>query len=142
MIKPQTTKEVKFMLPGPTVPAKLTPVCKANEVFKSTCEKLVEDTRNNLTEITVHMALLKLQEDFFSCLRFAPKACLKHMLSDKVICLMTTYQVTFMQLRDLRLQINPIRLKEEPPPPAQITQITHYGEFAIGQTVVDEDDDQ
>lgn len=134
-IEEQTLQGVEFVLPGSFVQPKVTPICKENEAFKRSCEKLVEETRNNLNEITLHMALLRLQENFFSCLRMAPKACMKHMFSEKVVCLMTSYQASFMQLYELKLQINPVRLQEEIPLPAPVTNIIRYEGFALGETL-------
>lgn len=127
---------VEYVLPDHWIPPpKVVPVCKENEAFKVACEKLVEDTRNNLNEVTLHTALLRLQENFFSSLKMAPKSCLRHMFSDQIICLMATYKTSFFSLYEMRLKLNPIRLREEPPPPAQVTNIIRYEGFALGEKI-------
>jgi hypothetical protein len=133
-------KGVTFVLPGPVMPPQTPPICKTTESFISACEKLYEAVKANPTDITVNVALLALQEKFFSCYALAPASCRKHMYSDKVICLMATYEDTYRKLHEIRLHVTPPRLREEPAPPAQITQVIQYPGFPIGE-VIEEDEE-
>lgn len=134
-LEQQAFAAVEFVLPGPGKPVKSTVICPYALAFANVCEKLVEETKVNLSDIRVNLALLTLQEKFFSCFELAPKACRKHMFSDKVVCLMTSYRESFMQLHQLRLQITPIRLREEPLPVAPITQVYRLDSFPLGEFV-------
>jgi hypothetical protein len=123
---------VDIVLPGPVMKPQTIPICKTNEPFKPSCEKLVEEVRNNLNEAMLDMALRSLQENFFSCLNRAPKSCLKHMFSDKVICLMATYQATFNELHSLSLTLS-VQAKLERNKP--VTIVNRYEGFALGETI-------
>lgn len=133
-------KGVTFVLPGPVLPPQTTPLCETTKPFASACDKLYQEVKANPTDITVNVALLALQEKFFACYALAPATCRKHMYSDKVICLMTTYEETYRRLHEIRLHLTPPRLREESAP-VQITKVYKYDGFAIGE-VVEEDDDE
>ena len=135
-------KGVTFVLPGPVIPPQITPLCKTNEPFASACEKLYQEVKANPTDINVNVALLALQEKFFACYALAPATCRKHMHSDKVICLMTTYREMYLRLHEIRLHLTPPRLREVPPPPAQITKVYKYDGYPIGEVIEDDEDEE
>ena len=135
-------QRVKFLLPDPVRSPESIVLCPRSEPFAAVCETLLQETSVGTTDITVNLALLILQEKFFACYEHAPAACRKHMQANKVICLFQIYRQTYLKLFELRLKVTPPRLREEPQPPAQITKVYKYDGFAIGETVIEDDEDE
>jgi hypothetical protein len=141
LFEPRTLKGIEFFLPGPVVPEQTIKICQTAKPLIAVCERLLQETSANASDVTVNLALLTLQEKFFTCYEHAPAACRKHQQSEKVVCLFQTYRQTYLKLFELQLKVTPPRLREPPPPPVQQTIVYKYDGFAIGETVIEDDEE-
>jgi hypothetical protein len=109
------------------------PLCFFAADFFQWCQNLIDELHSNkVTDISINVALLDLQDTFWSWFTSAPKQHRYHHLNPKngKKCLFAVYQETYMTLRKLALSITPPRLKEppKPPPPQTIDRGIFLGE--------------
>lgn len=110
------------------------PLCPFATDFADWCHELIQETKANLTEITVNLALLNLQTHFWAHFELAPLKHRAYRPKSKQRCLFAVYRDTFLVLEKLRLTLTPPRLKEppKPPPPQTIERGIFLGEDVGG----------
>lgn len=125
-LQEQLLQGISFELP-PEPP--VVSVCPIAQAFANWCEELVKPVREHPTEITVNVALLHVQDQFFA----RHESTGKHQhdydqsdLTDNDNCLFEVYQSYFLELRAMRWKVNPPLIREPPapPPPPQFSGTT------------------
>ena len=114
--------------------------CKYARPYAEWCEALLDDVKVNRGEISVNLALLQLQRQYWSRYETAPKSHRNHIgMRSKHKCLFQVYRHYYEQLHELHLDVNPPQLREVPPP--YVPAPTQIAGVAFGIIEDDAEDD-
>ena len=98
--------------------AETDPRCQPARELAGVCEPMVEKVRQAPDEISINVALLQLQHQYFRHYERASKAHRNHIgTRTGHVCVWQTYYSLYSQLYELLLKVNPPPLRPPPLPP-------------------------
>lgn len=100
----------------------VTGLCPLAQDFARYCESTLEKVRQAPSEVSLNIAHLQLQAQYWARYETAPAAHKNHIgIRNRHTCLFQVYRRYYLELRDLLLSVNPPLLREPlPPPPAPL----------------------